>query len=586
MKRLAAYLILLFPGLALASPSNPNSPYTVGQIISVTITGNGTGSCVNPTVTFAAPSGGVTATGTVTVSGGVVTGVVITAPGSDYITAPTVTFVQDSCTSLPTGTAVLGTLATLQWRVWTTGSNSNGGCFDTSLGGTNFANQAAAQVVFSSGNSNQLSASQNSTTVTSAGTPFTSGMVGNCIQITGGTNFVTGIYEVTAFTSSSQVTFDRAPATAGAGSAGNGDLGGALATLDSTSGLTVYQEGATTAYLKATASYTPSTGFTMPAGVPGVPTIWRGYTSTDNDQGQITIAPTAQITVITAATYTNIENILCDGGSSNFFVTSCVTNTKIDVAISNVTGNHFSGEAFLMNSSGGVRIVNSLAENGKSGCTAGFQMGSGIELLVGDVSTGNPCSGFASNGSGSAGTEIIIHCISYGNTGATSHGFVNSGNGTVPGAGSWYINNIAYNNGGAGFEFSGADSFDSSFGYNNLSVNNGTYGYESAVTSWPQMGTWDYNASNGNTTADLHNLSHGLHDFCASGCNTTLSGNPFTNAGSGNFSLNNTANQGAALRAKGFPGSFPLSLTTGFLDVGAAQTQCSGSGSSQSACAY
>lgn len=59
----------------------------------------------------------------------------------------------------------------------------------------------------------------------------------------------------------------------------------------------------------------------------------------------------------------------------------------------------------------------------------------------------------------------------------------------------------------------------------------------------------------------------------------TLTSIPFTNAGSGDFSLNNTASAGAACRAAGIPGVFPgLSTTTGYIDIGAIQTLGSASG--------
>jgi hypothetical protein len=51
----------------------------------------------------------------------------------------------------------------------------------------------------------------------------------------------------------------------------------------------------------------------------------------------------------------------------------------------------------------------------------------------------------------------------------------------------------------------------------------------------------------------------------------TLTANPFTNAGSGDFSLNNTAGGGALLRQLGFPTKFGTSTTSG-ISVGPAQT--------------
>jgi hypothetical protein len=52
----------------------------------------GSGYTTAPTVTFSAPATGTTATGTATITSGVVTGVTITNPGSGYTSAPTVTF--------------------------------------------------------------------------------------------------------------------------------------------------------------------------------------------------------------------------------------------------------------------------------------------------------------------------------------------------------------------------------------------------------------------------------------------------------------------------------------------------------------
>ena len=61
------------------------------NVISTEITAGGTGYDAASTVTFSAPTTGVTATGTLVLSGGVVTGITITNAGSGYTAAPTVT---------------------------------------------------------------------------------------------------------------------------------------------------------------------------------------------------------------------------------------------------------------------------------------------------------------------------------------------------------------------------------------------------------------------------------------------------------------------------------------------------------------
>lgn len=62
-----------------------------GQVLTVKVNGGGTGYTNGATATFSAPSSGITATGTVSVTGGVITGVNITNPGAGYTSAPTVT---------------------------------------------------------------------------------------------------------------------------------------------------------------------------------------------------------------------------------------------------------------------------------------------------------------------------------------------------------------------------------------------------------------------------------------------------------------------------------------------------------------
>jgi phage tail sheath protein FI len=66
---------------------------TYNYISSINVTSGGSGYSGSPTVTFSAPQvpGGITATGTVTISGTVVTAIVITNKGTGYTSAPTVT---------------------------------------------------------------------------------------------------------------------------------------------------------------------------------------------------------------------------------------------------------------------------------------------------------------------------------------------------------------------------------------------------------------------------------------------------------------------------------------------------------------
>jgi len=63
-----------------------------GKVVNLQIASAGTGYVENPGLTFAAaPSGGTTATGTATVTGGVVTAVAITGAGAGYTSVPAIT---------------------------------------------------------------------------------------------------------------------------------------------------------------------------------------------------------------------------------------------------------------------------------------------------------------------------------------------------------------------------------------------------------------------------------------------------------------------------------------------------------------
>jgi hypothetical protein len=73
-----------------------------------------------------------------------------------------------------------------------------------------------------------------------------------------------------------------------------------------------------------------------------------------------------------------------------------------------------------------------------------------------------------------------------------------------------------------------------------------------------------HNAYRNSASGTRNNLPVGSGDV-------TLTADPFTNAASGDFSLNTTAGGGAACRAAGFPGAFPGGLTTGYLAIGAVQ---------------
>jgi hypothetical protein len=125
-------------------------------------------------------------------------------------------------------------------------------------------------------------------------------------------------------------------------------------------------------------------------------------------------------------------------------------------------------------------------------------------------------------------------------------------------------------NGSDGIEFAGSLSenvhmYDV---FSNIITNNGAYGIR-GLSNQDRVVAPDYNFYYNNTSAALLNITAGAHDV-------TLSGDPYTNKAGGDFSLNNTASAGAAVRAASLPGAFRGGSTTGYLDGGAVQHQDSG----------
>jgi len=113
----------------------------------------------------------------------------------------------------------------------------------------------------------------------------------------------------------------------------------------------------------------------------------------------------------------------------------------------------------------------------------------------------------------------------------------------------WFIkNNTIADCGGAGVHIVGTNTSTSTqpkFGYyiaNNLLVGNGTYGLDlDNSTTVFTANDVDYNAFYNNTSGEINGHPAGANDI-------TLTADPFTDTGNGDYSLNNTAGGGALVR--------------------------------------
>lgn len=460
-----------------------------------------------------------------------------------------------------------------------TGNSVNGGGFDNTSGtpGTNYA-WGAGQTVISY---TDLATVGVSAIVTSVGRAFIAADVGNVLNITSGTNFTSGRYQI-ASVSAGAATLDR-NCTTGVGASGNAKLGGSLATI---------QQGINAAFISAGAVESCA--------------VWvkkGAYTST--------LALTTSGSV----------------GTANFNFRILGYNSSHNDNPTPQSGNQ---PTFAVGSGAGV---NGLDESSSCGYRIGYitflgAVTSGTAGVIGINSTSAyitvfacKVSGFSSHGMKGTGQQTMfamseavsnggvgIYCTNYGKIICnwshknTSHGIQMDS--TVAGC----VGNLVTNNGARGIDLGdpygancsgntiygsgtdgirlGPNSYDLVLGnicFNNIIAKSGGWGITNAgivPSNQTTVGTLDYNAYYSNTAGNLQNgVALNTHDVA-------ISINPFNSSDanlasetSPDWGLNNTASAGASLRAAGFPGNFAdLTTTTGYKDIGAVQHQDSGGG--------
>lgn len=116
-----------------------------------------------------------------------------------------------------------------EYVVRSDGNDNNGYVFKDLDPGTSvdYTDQASPQA-----SPSDLAMTTGGTTLTSASNPFTAAMVGNGIQITSGTNFTAGLYQITGYNDAGSVEIDRDATNGSNASSGQGYIGGARSTLD------------------------------------------------------------------------------------------------------------------------------------------------------------------------------------------------------------------------------------------------------------------------------------------------------------------------------------------------------------------
>jgi hypothetical protein len=442
------------------------------------------------------------------------------------------------------------------WEVRSSGADTNGGGFVTGASGTDWSQQDAAQYSVTDAVTN------GTTTITSATANFGTDVVGNILYIQGGTAPITaGWYQITARTNSTTITVDRSTGlTAGTGATLK--IGGALLTLSKAFAVWTTSN---TVYVK-NGSYSIATG--LNAGsvniLPNsIPNRVIGYDATRDDYPTGSARPTftasAAIDMLSTDANMEVSGIILDANSTAnrcFYVVN--GNPERGPRFVNCKALNFKVSGFQNTAGGGVHIACE-ATGGNSGATGAFY---NTAYHFACYAHDNICHGFRN-------PQVCIGCIADTNTGASTDGFNFDDNAL---SGCLVLNCVAYNNGRSGLRNHGTYQAVSIFG--SIFSQNTAYGISAGLAFRAHL-TINYNAFYSNTSGPRNNYTAGPNDV-------TLTGDPFTNAAAGDFSLNNTAGAGAACRAAGFPGVFPGGLTTGYLDIGAVQHQDAGGGGGRS----
>jgi hypothetical protein len=297
-------------------------------------------------------------------------------------------------------------------------------------------------------------------------------------------------------------------------------------------------------WVKASATYSISTGLTGGGAAYNSHVRYEAYTSTTGDGGRATIQATAAITMWSATSdgY-EVVGFIFDGNSvsTKFASTSGTFGGSLFARCKFING---ASSAYAFTLQAGTTMIG--CEVGGTTSTTGLLQDSGGSMFRGNYFHDNAAPWIV-KATGTGGLGFFGNVLDT-NAGANRDGLVLD---------SVYrphiVGNTFYGQGRHGVSFAG---FWTPAGYtlmNNIFVSCGGYGVSNGGGYGPGWASEavDYNAFYNNTSGARNGLTAGAHDV-------TLSADPFTDAANGDFSLNSTSGGGAALKGMGFPATFPV----------------------------
>lgn len=402
-------------------------------------------------------------------------------------------------------------------------------------------------------------AAPTTTTFTSAANPIGKNFVGNIFSITSGTGWNVVRWECvsTSGTTGTAGNFSSGTTIATAlSTGGTGNCGGPLVSPGQASGLminghSVYFAAGT--YTISSASSNVAGGIvsnTAGGGGTNYFSIWEGYSTYRGDKPGAGSRPVihAGSGVISSAVmwtiggnHTRVRNLSFNGNSQTS-VTGLQASGNRQTIISCDALNCTTRGLYASASA----IFIACSATGCSGTAAIHSVTSGAVFCE---AYANTCTGMLLQGTATGN-------LSYGNTGASSDGFLGVSYGQV------WVGCVAYGNGRAGFR----PAAEQNQYINCIAEGNTGHGFGTTNTFSGYL--QNCGVYNNGTNIDVNFLDRGNV--------ITGTGSFFTNAAAHDFSLNNTPGAGAALREIGFPTTWPRGLTANFSDIGASQSQSSG----------
>lgn len=405
-----------------------------------------------------------------------------------------------------------------------------------------YSQQDAAQFAYT-----DLVSAGSGSTVTSVAHPFGQQQVGNGLQVTAGTNFTAGVYVLASISGVTATVIGAAALTTGVGAAGVGGLGGGFATV--AQAVSSYVTGTTVWLSGGSGDYTVTAAQTVTAGASsitfrgygtmrgdGVRAVWKTSTnSTRLIQFQGTNNYVLRDIEFKNTAGTQAELWYANGSnSSNMLVYNCkftggTYGIRFDWQV-DWTCHQLSVELCEFTGSTSTALFMCFALR-MFGCYVHDNAGEGVHVSNQDIQTcavislcafrANGGNAFVSNGSDRA--AFLDNCAIVDNSADAI--FIES-NGLIQAT-----NCILWNNGG-------------------FMVNApGTQGYRVHLINCARGS----NASGDFAANITANVPSALMDENP----IQITGDPFSAASSGDFSLNSTAGAGAACKAAGIPSVMP-----------------------------